>query len=216
MGLITTTELLLLISALAAIAVLQFFRGRKHNLILIKLAAETLEKVLEPVDKIYRIVGIYVGFQAVYWIHKKNLDHAEATVLLLPRYSAFYFPISKVLNRFDKIYITFWFSRKAIFNEIHIIQERAYRRSLRSVLRNYNKLSFSETIIKGVRFIIAKNGDSGLNRIIRFLEALRDPSQVMHIALVPENNSLYLFAKLDVDHLSELISQSYKLALSLA
>ncbi|NPA97091.1 MAG: hypothetical protein GXO32_05770 [Crenarchaeota archaeon] len=216
MSVVSTAELLLLISALAAIAVLQFFRGRKQNLIMLKIAAETLEKVFSPVDKIYRIVGIYVGFQAVYWLHRKNLDHAEATVLLLPRYSAFYFPVSKAVNRFDKIYLTFWFARKSVFNEIHVVREGAYRRSLRSVIRNFSRLAVSETVVKGVRFFIAKDGDSGLNKILRFLESLRDPSRVMHVALVPENNSLYIFARFDVDSLEELASESYKLAMSLA
>ncbi len=215
MAVITTIELLLLISALAAIAVLQFFRGRRANLLLLKFAAETLEKIFSPVDKIYRIVGIYVGFQAVYWMHRKSLDHVEATVLLLPRYSAFYFPISKLVNRFDKIYLTFWFSRKIIFDEVHVVREGAYRRSLSSVIRNFRSMSVSQTVVKGVRFTIVKSGDSGLSKVIRFLESLKDPSKVLHVALVPENNSVYIFAKFDVENLEDLATESLRLATSL-
>ncbi len=213
---ISSLDLFLVICALAAIAVLQFFKGRRHNLVLLKIAAETLEKVFNPIDKVYRIVGIYVGFQAVYWLRDKHVDHAEATVLLLPRYSAFYYPISKALNRFDKLFITFWYPKKTVFDEIHVVRHGAYRRSLRKVIKDLEHMTVSETVVKGVRFVIASRGRSSqLKKVVKFLEELSDPSKILHVALVPQNNSIYLYAVYDPKMIEELASKSLSLAKSI-
>jgi len=215
--LISSLDLFLLICALAAIAVLQFFKGRRQNLVLLKVAAETLERILDPIDKIYRIVGIYVGFQAVYWLRDKVIDRAEATVLLLPRYSAFYYPVSRALNRFDKLYITFWYSKKVVFDELHVVRVGAYRKSLKKVVKGFENMFISEIVVKGTKFVVARRGGAAyLKKVRNFLERLSDPSKILHVALVPHNNSVYIYAIYDHKMLDEIVSESLALARSVS
>jgi len=209
-------DLFLLIVALSAIAVLQFFRGRRQNLILMKFTVETLEKILAPVDKVYQLVGIYVGYRAVLWLRRKNLSRAEATVLLMPRYSAFYYPISKLVNRFDRIYLTYWFSRPTITSETHLIRVGGYRRSLKRVVRDCDRMVRSEVVVKGVRFVALSRDGKGVGKLVRFLESLERPEDVVHVALVPQNNSIYIFARIDPDTFANLVERSYRLAQSFA
>ncbi len=207
-------EALLIIFALSGIAVLQYFKGRRFNLELMKYTTTVLEKKIEHVDRVYRLVGLYVGYRAVFWINRGYLNRLEVTVLLAPRYSALYYPFSKLITRFDRVYLTYWFD-KDIIGEAHIVREGGYKKPLNKVIKNMDKMQYSETIIKGYRFHLIYQNQHAIRKLVRFVETLRDPSSIIHVALVPQNNSLYIFSKLDVYTFEDLVEKSYRFAKNL-
>jgi len=210
-----TLEIFLLIVAASAIAVLQYFRGRRYNLALLRYSMDVLEKILRPRDKIFHVVGLYVGYKGVLWLDYKALSRSEVTVLLMPRYSAFYYPLSKLITRFDKVYLTYWFNRD-IGGEAHVIKEGAYRRSPKSVVKNVDKMQFSETFIKGNKYYLVYDDGAIVRKLVRFIETLSNPDHVNHVAIVPENKSIYIFAKLDITTFEDIVEKSYRFAKTFA
>jgi len=124
-------ELIFLILLLSAIAMYQFFQGRKLNLMMMSRVSKDLENALKPADKEYTWLGGYVGFRANY-----SLEHGEveATLTLLPRHALLYFPISLIVNRSDRLYLVF--RGRIALEEIHIFgKRRMLRRSERRELK---------------------------------------------------------------------------------
>jgi len=124
-------ELIFLILLLSAVAMYQFFRGRKLNLMVMGSVSKYLEDALRPVDKEYTWLGGYVGFRANY-----SLEHGEveATLTLLPRQASLYFPISLLVNRSDRLYLVF--RGRIALEEIHIFgKRRMLRRGERRELK---------------------------------------------------------------------------------
>ncbi|RLG85703.1 MAG: hypothetical protein DRO18_05420, partial [Thermoprotei archaeon] len=71
---LTPTDFLLISIVVALVAVAQFFKGRKINLLLMNYTASKFEEILKPKDKIYQWLGLYVGYKAVFKIGNKTLD----------------------------------------------------------------------------------------------------------------------------------------------
>ncbi len=130
-GLNMDVELLSLILLLSAVAMYQFFRGRKLNLMMMSKVSKGLETALKPTDKEYAWLGGYVGFRANY-----SLEHGEveATLTLLPRQALLYLPVSLLVNRSDRLYLVF--RGRIALEEIHIFgKRRMLRRGERRELK---------------------------------------------------------------------------------
>ncbi len=217
---LTPFQVFAALSAFCGLVALQFFKGRRVNLVILRKSIDIFEKTLPIADKLYQIVGLYVGYRAVYWLNSSNVSRAEATVLLLPRYSLLYYPISKLTMRFDKLYLTYWFSKPLPYGEAHLVRVGAYRKPLSKVIRNATKMNYSETIVHGVKFHCIYSDSAAMNRLLRFIERIPIPKDVMHIAIVPEKPGdyeahLYLYTRMRLETLGTIVDASYKLAKSL-
>ena len=209
-----TSDIILIFIFLGFVAAAQFFRGRKLNLMIMEFTAKELENILKPKDKIYQWIGMYVGYKAVFKLLRKYLDRVEVTITLLPRQSLLYYPIALITSRFDKIFLIYCFSRLN-YREAHIIRKGYYRRSLSKVIKGYEFMNKQKISIQGTYFYLIYEDANALDKLLRFVKTLANPSIVNHIAMVPKNRTLYIAAKLRPDNFSELVSKSLKLALSL-
>ncbi|MEM4463319.1 MAG: hypothetical protein QXR98_03690, partial [Fervidicoccaceae archaeon] len=95
--------LLAIIVILAILMPIVFFREHNRNVRKMKEISEGLEKMLKPKDKIYTLLGTSLGFRALYRLDRDGIKRAEAVLLLLPRHSLVYYPISKITSRYDKL-----------------------------------------------------------------------------------------------------------------
>jgi len=90
--------------AFSGLIYLQFIRGRRKNLDLIKRCSATMENVFRPADRTYTWIGGVAGFKAKYEF--QDGVKLFATFVLLPRQSLLYFPFSKLIFRADRLYLT--------------------------------------------------------------------------------------------------------------
>ena len=211
----TLSSIFVLLVVLAIVAVVQFAKGRKLNLTLISFTASAMEKILKPKDKIYQWIGLYVGYKAVYKLEVDSLERLEATLLLLPRQSLLYYPISLIVSRFDRIFLVFCY-KKNIPREAHVIRKGYYRKRIDKVIRNANKMMRTRTTIKDKTFYLVYQDANTVNKLLKFIESLEDPSIINHVALVPRNNTLYIAAKVKPQNFQELVAKSYDLAKMMA
>ncbi len=211
---LTFNDILIIIVAVAAVGTLQFFRGRKLNLTLMYSSMRIAEKVLKPRDKNYTLIGMYVGYTAIYDLGAP-LGKVEYTVLLLPRQSLLYFPISLLTSRFDKVFIRYILPRK-VFREAHLVAKGYYRVGVSRTIKGYDSMTKEDVTINGKKYHLIYNSRSIATKLLKWAERLNTPTDIKHVALVPANRSLYIAAKLDPENLEDLINKSYQLAKELA
>ncbi|ALV61877.1 hypothetical protein ADU37_CDS01780 [Thermococcus sp. 2319x1] len=209
-----TPELLLLIMALGAIATLQFYKGRKLNLTIMDYYLRTIEGVVKPKDKDYVWIGGYVGFRAFYKVNEGNIDKFEYTLTLLPRQSILYFPISKLINRHDKIYFVVK-PYAAIRREAHLIQKGYYR--LKPKIEDEELLQREIVEVNGKQYEALFEKRRDVEMLKEFLQGFSKVENVKHISLTPKTNVLYVFMKpeietieQDVRHIVRFVNESIR------
>jgi len=210
-----TSTVFIALVVLALVAVAQFIRGRKINLLLISFTADRMEKIIKPKDKIYQWIGLYVGYRAIYKLLKNSLDRVEVTVTLLPRQSLLYYPISLLTSRFDRIFLVFCYN-KILSREAHIVRKGYYRRRIEKVIKNASRMRIDRISIKGVQYYLVYEDANAVNKLLTLAKDLSDPSIVNHLAIVPKNKALYIAARIKVQSFEELLNKAYRLALSLS
>ena len=212
---ISIYDFFIIIFIIAALAVLQFFKGRKINLLLIEFTARKFEEILKPKDKEYQWIGLYVGYKARFNILYKSLRKVEAVVTLIPRQSLLYFPIAMVTSRFDKLYLFFRYNRP-FDGEAHVIRKYYYRLGLRRVIKGIERMKVEDIKINGKTFHLVYNDAKLVEKLVRLIREMSKPHIINHIAIVPANNSIFLSAKLTPKTFEELLSKVYRFARSIA
>ncbi len=206
---------LIIVFVIAGVSVVQFYKGRRKNLRILESSIRALEKILEPKDKNYVIIGIYVGYNAIYKIFRKTLTTAEATILLLPRQSLLYMPVAKLASRFDRVFLAFNYSRD-MFVEAHVVKKGYYRLGIRHVIKGISKMKIERIKINGKDYYLVYTQRSMAQKLLDFVKSLNNPLIINHIAIVPSIKRLYIAAKLDMHNFIDFLRKSTNLALDLA
>ncbi len=92
---------------LAGTASLGFFWGRKKNLSLARRIGKITEEFLKPVDQNYIWIGGEIGYKASYILKGSFTKKCRTMLTLLPRQSPFWIPVSLLLTRYDRFYMSY-------------------------------------------------------------------------------------------------------------
>lgn len=195
-----TSGLLLAIMVLAAVASIQFYKGRKLNLQLMQHYLRSIEEVVKPEDRDYVWLGGYVGFRASYKVNRANMRKFEYTLTLLPRQSILYFPISLLVSRHDKIYFVIKpFAQ--IKHEAHLIQKGYYRMMPKIENKDFLQSEIIEIAGKEYEALYEKRRD--VENLKALVESFSRPHNVKHVSLTPKTNVFYVFMKPEPDTVEE-------------
>jgi len=188
-----TYEVLLLLMLLAGAAALQFFRGRKLNMMLMEHYLKAIEPFLRPYrDRNFTLIGGYVGFKAEYQIFRDNIKVLEYTLTLLPRQSLLYFPISLLTSRHDKLYVVVR-PYSEITRGIHAIQRGYYR--VRPKIEDEAILDKATRTINGVTFEVLYEREKDAELIVDLLKSFPRVKDVKHISLTRSTNVVYVLMR---------------------
>ena len=205
--------LFIIVIVLAGVSVVWFYRKRKVNLMILEKSIRILEKVYQPYDKKYTVIGIYVGYSALYKVLKKALKTIEVVTLLLPRQSLMYLPIAKITSRFDKIFIIYHYDKETHFpGEAHLVRKGYYRLGVKRSIRGIEKMHLEKTRINGKTYYLIYNNRKVMEKLISMAQSLKSPLLIQHAAIVPKLHRLYIAAKLDIRYLEDLASKTYVFA----
>ncbi len=175
------------VAILASVASVSFFYGRKKNLIYIRDYSRELENALNPVDKIYHWIGLYAGFRAYYTL-KGAIKKVEATIVLLPRQSIFYLPISFLTLKHDRYYLVYHLG-KCKCRETHLLSPEA----LSHVKLDFPKHKILKRRIMGKTFYVVEGGSNEYHLLRSIVE--KYPNNILHVSVTPKTNVLYIYAK---------------------
>ena len=204
-----TGLLFTVILVLAGIASLQFYRGRKLNLLLMEHYIKVIKGIVKPEDENYVWLGGYIGFRADYKVNRENIKKFEFTLTLLPRQSLLYFPVSLVTSRHDKLYVVIR-PFNNIRREAHLIQKGYYR--LRPDIENEDLLQ-KETVrigSKDYEALYEKKRD--IMKLKELVESLSKPGNIKHVALTPKTNVFYVQMKPEPETISEDVKKLVEFA----
>ncbi len=204
-----TSGILLGIMVLAALASIQFYKGRKWNLQLMYHYLQSIEEVVKPEDKDYVWLGGYIGFRAVYKVNRDNIRKFEYTLTLLPRQSLFYFPIALLTSRHDKLYVVIKpFAQ--IKREAHLIQKGYYR--MRPDIENEPLLQKEIIEVGGRKYEALFEKRRDVENLKALLESLPKPHNVKHISLTPKTNVFYVLMKPEPETITEDVEKLLRFA----
>jgi len=195
-----TGLLFTVILILAGVASLQFYRGRKLNLMLMEHYIKVMREVVKPEDENYTWLGGYIGFRAEYLVNKGNIKKFEFTLTLLPRHSLLYFPISLATSRHDKLYVVVR-PLSEIKREAHLIQKGYYRLGLD--IDNIDVLNREIIEIDGKKYHALYRKRRDIDELKAFVERFKTPRNVKHVAMTPDTNVFYVQMKPDPETISE-------------
>ncbi|AEC52396.1 hypothetical protein PNA2_1481 [Pyrococcus sp. NA2] len=207
------STIILIIMVLAAVSTLQFYKGRKLNLLLMQHYLRSVEDILKPVDKEYIWLGGYVGFRAYYKLRDKDVLKFEYTLTLLPRQSILYFPISLLISRHDKMYVvirpTFEVKR-----EVHFLQKGYFR--IKPRIEREVELLKGEEEVNGVKFEVLYEKRRDIEIVKNSLEKFPKIKNIKHVAIVPKTNVIYFFFKPEPETIDEYVNKMIRLVKELA
>ena len=189
---IVTQPIFFLFVAFSGLLALGFYWGRKANQRIALSALQDLVEVVKPDDQTFTNIGGVVGYHANLFIKKKSpVQRVDATITLLSRHAWLYFPISKLIMRYDRLFITVYL-REKIFAEGHLI-EKGYSRFRGPKISNAQRLSVENFRWGKEDFLLYYQSIQMRESLVRYAEQNGDPGSIRHIAMVPEEKKGFIF-----------------------
>jgi hypothetical protein len=172
---------------------LGYFWGRRLNKRIYRSAFSDLVDVVKPDDRNFTNIGGAIGFHANLLIKKKGtpFSRIDATITLLPRHSWLYLPISKLLRKYDRLFITLYL-KKPPSEEAHLIESK-YSKFMGSKIENAHLMHHETVKWENLDFHLYYHSQKMREKMRSFMETNPAPGVIRHIALVPEQKKGFIF-----------------------
>lgn len=197
--------LLLLFTALVLVA---YLRGRKINLAMARRIAALVEGVLRPLDKEYTWIGGLTGFKAVLAL-EGGLE-ARVTLVMKPRQSLIYLPISMLIFGGDKIFLVFK-ELEGLPAECHALSVR-YKKIPKAWLPSPDDFSRVVPVKQeDLAYTIFARHEGALETMRGLLGRLSFPG-LLHAALLAESKTAYFALDPDAPGLERFLAEAEEFA----
>jgi hypothetical protein len=189
---IATQPLFYLFIAFSFTLGLGFFWGKRINRRLFLSAFNDLLEVIKPVDPTFTNIGGFVGYHANFITKKKSaVTKVDATITFLPRQSWLYYPISKLIRRWDRLFLTLYLKQPPP-EEGHLI-EVGYAGFRGPKIVNADRLNREKVRWGEQDFYLYYQGMKMRGALVKFMDQNSDPGIVRHIAVVPDQQRCFVF-----------------------
>lgn len=192
---VTNSPWFLLLIAVSIALSLGYMWGRRRNKQIFFSAFNGLLAVLKPKDQQFTNIGGLSGYHANIIPHlNKYIRRVDATITLLPRQSWLFLPISKVVRRYDRLFLIFHLSPKAsgALAEGHLLEEKYSRFGSAKVFSDEH-LSKEDITWDGKKFLLYYEEVWVKEALERCMKRLDLPQGIRHIALVPGQDRIWVF-----------------------
>jgi len=189
---IATQPVFLLFIAFSFFLTLVYFWGRKKNKALSLSVFDDITGVIKPDDQTFTNIGGAIGYHANFFIKKKSpISRVDVTVTFLPRHSLLYFPISKLIKRYDRLFITLY-PRSDPSEECHLIEAK-YDGFRRSKITNAHLLNREDVKWGNYKFYLYYESVKMRDNFMKFMDSNPEPGVIRHIAIVPDQKKCFIF-----------------------
>lgn len=170
-----------------------YFWGRRLNKKIYNSAFKDLVDIVRPDDQTFTNIGGAVGLHANLFVKKKEtpFSRVDATITLLPRHSWLYLPFSKLIRKYDRLFITLYL-KKPPSEEAHLIESK-YSRFMGSKIENAHLMHQEAVKWEKLDFHLYFNSQEMLDKMQVFIKNNPDPGIIRHIALVPKQKKGFIF-----------------------
>jgi hypothetical protein len=190
---IITQPAFLLFVAFSCALTLGYYWGRRKNGRIVRAAFDDLVELVKPEDQNFTNIGGAIGYHANLFIKRKGpLHRVDATITLLPRHSWLYLPISKLIRKYDRLFITLYFEQQPP-EEAHLIEVKHAGFGQRRIdqAQRFHRIEVNWGKHKFYLFHI---GNEMRDRFLHYVNEHPDPGIVRHVALVPRQKKAFIFA----------------------
>lgn len=191
-GHIVTQPVFFLFIAFSCILTIGYFWGRRQNKRVFLAAFNDLVDVVKPDDQTFTNIGGVVGYHANLFIKKRGpISQIDATITLLPRHSWLYMPISKLIMKYDRLFITFYMRHRPPA-EAHLIEAK-YASFRGPKITNVHRFDREEITWGAYDFYLYYERAEMHDHFMKFIDNNPDPGLVRHIAIVPGQRKCFIF-----------------------
>jgi hypothetical protein len=179
-----------------------YFRGKKKNAWISGWISTETERILKPKETEYTNFGGTIGYNFLYRL-REPLREAKGTFTLLPRHSILYLPISLVISRHDRYYLTI-FTHKKLIGEGHIINS-AYFGKMRTTIDRLE--SFQRAVVEagGRKYILLWDRKPVEVLLRKLVEKAGTRDTLLHFCCYRDNRNFFLHAVPRHDDLGGLL-----------
>jgi hypothetical protein len=169
-----------------------YFWGKRVNTRIFRSAFDDLVSVIQPTDQTFTNIGGLIGYHANLTLPRKSpVERVDATITFLPRHSWLWMPISKLIRKYDRLFITLHL-RQVPGAEGHLI-EKDYSRFRGPKIDNADRMK-QEVLTWGKHSFLLYYGNGKIRDQLRTLASdTPDPGNIRHIAIVPEQKRCFIF-----------------------
>jgi hypothetical protein len=192
---ITNQSVFYLFIAFTILLILSYSWGRRRNASLYKNAFQGLMDTFKPKEQTFTNIGGLTGFHAnLLPKNNKDIERVDATITLLPRQAWLYYPFSRLVRGFDRLFITLHLKEGSLqkMQEAHLI-EKTYSRFKRPKILNQDQLKSEEVEWGGLQFFLYYGSNKARQEVSKLLSKKGLPGQIRHVAIVPEQNRAFVF-----------------------
>jgi hypothetical protein len=192
---IAQQPLFLLFIAATIVVSLCFFWGGRRNKRIHLSAFNALVETLNPKDQTFTTIGGQSGYHANI-VPRKNqfIRRVDATITLLARHTLLYYPVSRYLRKWDRLFITLFFAKDAHgkISEGHII-EKEYEDFRAQKITNKEKLKSDQVVWGGKTFTLYYQEQKMRDALLELKKKLDTPGHLRHVAFVPDQEKAFIF-----------------------
>ena len=190
---IITQPVFFLFVAFSFLLTFGYFWGRRHNKEISLSAFNDLIEVFRPDDQTFTNIGGAIGYHANLFIRKKGafLSRVDATITMLPRHSWLYFPISKLIRKYDRLFITLYLKNKPM-EECHLIEAK-YSRFAGAMITGTERLNREAITWGAYNFHMYYETHETRSRFMDFINRNPQPGVIRHVAVIPDQKKCFIF-----------------------
>ncbi len=192
---VTSQPIFYLFIAASVLLSLGYAWGARRNKKILNGAMSALADIFKPKDQQFTNIGGLSGYHANFIPHRNRyIRRVDATVTLLPRQSWLYLPVSKLIRRFDRMYLVLHLAPDVMgtLSEGHII-EKGYSTFHGAKIENESRLSMETITWGGKTFFLYFESPGVKADLERCMAMVGEPGPLRHVALVPEQDRMFLF-----------------------
>ena len=179
--------------ALSFLLTAGYLWGKRKNKSIALGVLKELVDLIRPDDQTFTNIGGAIGYHANLLVKKKGalLSRADATITLLPRHSWLYLPVSKLIRKYDRLFVTLYLKRPPP-EEGHLI-EATYSGFKGSKIDHKERLNREDVQWGKWNFQLYYESAAMRDRFGRLMAKNPDPGTIRHIAIVPNQKKVFIF-----------------------
>lgn len=189
---IITQPVFFLFVAFSFLLTCGYFWGRRSNRKIFLSAFNDLLQVFSPADQKFTNIGGAIGYHANLYIRKKGafLSRVDVTITMLPRHALLYLPISKLIRKYDRLFMELYIKDKPR-EECHLI-EAGYSRFAGAKISDQHLQKESVNWGK-YKFYLFYESSRTKQGFVDFMHSNPEPGIIRHIAIVPDQKKCFIF-----------------------
>ncbi|MFO7801220.1 MAG: hypothetical protein R6V55_02860 [Desulfovermiculus sp.] len=170
-----------------------YFRGKRRNRELYVSAFQDLIRIFKPDDQKFTNIGGAIGYHGNLYFKKKKafLSQVDATITMLPRHSLLYLPVSKLIRKYDRLFLELHLKNQPA-GEWHLL-EKGYARFSQTRVANMDKLETETVSWGGFDFDLLYGSRQMRQKLLDLVAKNPEPGGIRHIAMVPEQKKCFIF-----------------------